>query len=142
MKKKGWIRIVEAFIAILLIAGVLLIVINKGYIGTKDISLKVYDAEISMLREIELNTELRKEILILSPLPVNWKSEKFPSSVKNLIINKKPNYLECEAKICDLIGICFLDTYIEEDVYSQAVAITASLEYYKPRQLKLFCWVK
>ena len=43
--KRGWIRIVEAFVAILLITGVLLLVMNKGYIGKKDISGQVRDAE-------------------------------------------------------------------------------------------------
>src|SRR3989344_493349 len=63
--KRGWIRVVEAFVAILLIVGVLLFVINKGYIGKKDISKQVYDAEISVLREIELDDNLREEILKL-----------------------------------------------------------------------------
>ena len=38
--KKAWIRIIEAFVALLLITGVLLIVINKGYIGKEDVSSK------------------------------------------------------------------------------------------------------
>ena len=61
--KRGWIRIVEAFIAVLLVAGILLFVINKGYIGRRDISQQVYDAQLAVLREIQLNDTLRTQIL-------------------------------------------------------------------------------
>ncbi|MBD3247200.1 hypothetical protein GF378_01110, partial [Candidatus Pacearchaeota archaeon] len=52
--KRGWIRIIEAFIAVLLVAGALLIVINQGYIGKADISEQVYEVQLAILREIEL----------------------------------------------------------------------------------------
>ena len=137
---RGWIKIVEAFVAILLIAGVLLIVINKGYIGKKDISSQVYDVEISILREIQLNDTLRNDTLNAEPVPVKWND--FPPNIKNKILARTPNYLVCEAKICEMDAICKLDEYPEKDVYAQSVAITAALETYDPKQLKLFCWVK
>ncbi|MAG79031.1 hypothetical protein CMI40_01500 [Candidatus Pacearchaeota archaeon] len=141
MKKKGWVKIVEAFIALLLIASVLLIVIDKGYIGKKDISSKVYEAELSILREIELDDNLRDDILN-SNLPINWDNESFPQSVKDKINERIPSYLECNAKICEMDKICALDKYIDKDIYTQSIAISANLEIYNPRQLKLFCWDK
>ena len=141
MNKRGWIRVVEAFVAVLLITGVLLIIINKGYIGKKDISNKVYDAELSILREIELNDSLRTEILSASPLPSEWEDIGFPIDVKDKIEARSPEYLICVAKICELDEICIIEN-IDKDVYAQAVAITATNEIYKPRQLKLFCWEK
>ncbi len=143
-RKRGWIRIVEAFVAILLIVGVLLIVIHKGYVGKKDISKQVYDAEISILREIELNDDLRKEIL---DLPIDINDEGIVVSEDNLpnvflkIEDRPPEYLECKAKVCELDKICVIEN-IDKDVYAQAVAISATNEIYQPRQLKLFCWVK
>lgn len=134
--KKGWIRIVEAFVAILLIAGVLLIVINQGYIGKKDISEKVYGVEISILREIELNDQMRNELLFVD-LSVTHEP---PSSVKNKISNSIPDYLSCDSRICPLNEICTLEGPAETNVYAQSVAITANLSTYNPRQLKIFCW--
>ncbi|GAJ11607.1 unnamed protein product, partial [marine sediment metagenome] len=67
--KRGWIRIVEAFVAILLVTGVLLVIINKQYIGKDDISAKVYDVELSILREIQSDTALRDSILQAGTLP-------------------------------------------------------------------------
>ena len=138
---RGWIRIVEAFVAILLVAGVLLIVINKGDLGKKDISLQIYKVEFSILREIQLNSELRNSVLEAGDSPIKWDDENFPLNVKNKIVNRLPNYLNCEAKICEIEDVCVLDTEFDKDIYVQSVIITTTLETYNPRQLKLFCWV-
>jgi len=134
--KRGWIRIVEAFIAVLLIAGVLLFVINKGYIGKSDISDQVYDIQLSVLREIELDNSLRVSVLQYN----ESRGDSLPSGITTKVNQRKPDYLTCSAKICDLDVICSLDQYIDTDVYAQAVAIAAQGDLYYPRQLKLFCW--
>ena len=143
MNNKGWIKIVEAFVAILLVAGVLLIVINQGYIGKKDISSQVYDVEVAILREIQLNDVLRNEILsVVSPIEV---TEDNAPQTWNKIIDRAPSYLDCKAKICEMDEICELDEYPGKDVYAQSVAITTTLETPEEkqlRQLKLFCWAK
>jgi hypothetical protein len=142
MKKHGWIRIAEAFFSIVMIAGVLVVVINKGYIGGEDVSSKVYNAEITVLREIQLNDELRKQIVDLElEESISWDSASFPEDVKNIILGRIPSYLTCEAKICRMDEVCVLVKYIDENVYSKSVAITATNERYDPKQLKLFCWI-
>ena len=148
--KKGWIRIVEAFIAVLLIAGVLLFVINRGYIGKRDISEQVYQVQLAVLREIELNSELRVSILAISneSLPVEWENftvENNLDKVRDKLSERLPDYLTCEAKICKLESVCPKGgEFIERDIYAQGVAITAETTAeeakYDPRQLKLFCW--
>lgn len=146
MDKGGWIRIVEAFVAILLIVGVLLVVINQGYVGKKDISEKVYDAEISILRDIENDNQLRTEILnaIVTPEDaINWDEfETFElSNVRQRILLRTPDYLECRGQICDINSVCAMEEYVANDVYAQQVIITATIEDYDPRILKLFCWI-
>jgi len=133
--KRGWIRIVEAFIAVLLIAGVLLFTINRGYIGKTDISEQVYQVQLSVLREIELDNSLRKEVL-----GVDISEGVIPRIIEEKIRQRMPDYLTCKLKICGLEVICSLDDYIDTDVYAQAVAIAAQGLKYDPRQLKLFCW--
>ncbi len=95
---RGWIEIVEAFVAILLVAGVLLILANKGYLGKTDISEQVYTAQLSMLREIETNDAFRAEILAISNLP-----SYVPTDVQQLINTRTPNYLTCIGQVCDII---------------------------------------
>ncbi len=146
--KRGWIRIVEAFVAILLIAGTLLIVINKGYIG-QDNSEKIYTIEKSILREIQLDSELRNEIIELNlsqhssgiEYNVDNPSGLFPQNVIERVNQRKPDYLDCVSKICYLEKVCALDNYPDSEVYSQSVAISTDLETYDPKQLKLFCWM-
>lgn len=137
--KRGWIRIIEAFVAILLIASIMLMVVSKES-SKDDQSEKIYDDELSILKDIELNQTLRNEILGLSSLPVEW--EEFPEKTKERINQKMPVYLECEGKICDMDDNCLLDSSLEKDLYTKSVIIAANSETYSPRQLKLFCWVK
>ena len=144
-QKRGWIKVVEAVVAILIILGVILVILNKGSIQKEDISEKVYKAEHLILREIELNESLREEVLNATQLPVDWLA--FNSTrltgVQNKIIEKTPNYLECEGRVCWLNQTCVIeDRYKDRDVYTKAISITTTLNVYSPRQLKLFCWVK
>jgi len=143
INKKGWIKIVEAFVAILLVVGVLLIVINRGNIGKNDISSQVYDVQVSILREIQLNDTLRNEILSVTP-PIEVTDEHVHETWTK-ITERTPNYLDCKAKICEMMEqTCELEEYPEKDVYAQTVAITTTLETpteEQLRQLKLFCWL-
>lgn len=146
--KKAWIRLVEAFIAILLIAGILLLIINQKYIGERNISAQIYQEEVSILRKVQLNTSLRGIIRGLGDevLPVFWESEDFPSDVKTKITEETPPHLTCFAKICEIADTCALEEEIEEEIsgeiYVQSVGIFADLTDYAPRQLKIFCLVK
>lgn len=144
-------KVVEAFIAILMITGVVLVVINKGYIGTRDISKQVFEIESATLKEIERNDILRDKILtadndLNNTNEINLESHKsdgtlnigatrttFPSDVWNKInerIISKYGYLNCYAKICELNKACALDKYpaaaIGKDVFSQNIAVTVS----------------
>lgn len=122
----------EAFIAVLLIAGVLLFTINQEYIGKSDISEKVYGVQLGILREIELDNFLRGKI-------INSDGE-VPEEVISRINQRLPDYLTCSSKICNLTEVCSLDKYTNKDIYAQSVAIAAEGEDYSPKQLKLFCW--
>jgi len=142
--KRGWIKIVEAIVAVLIILGVLLIILNRGSIQKEDISEKVYKAEYLVLREIELNDMLRAEVLSADPIPVDWLSfeDRGLGGVQAKINDIVPSYLECEAKVCWLNQTCSIDRYQDRDVYAKAISIVTNLDIYSPRQLKLFCWVK
>lgn len=138
--KSGLIRIIEAFVMILIITGLLLTVLNKGYLSKSDNSEKIYESEQTILRAIQLDDSLRNEILTLENLPVEWNN--FPTNVKNEITSETPISLECKAKICNLNDICILNEEIEKEIYAQKTIITASLTTYSPRELKIFCWEK
>lgn len=144
--KNGWIEIVEAFVAILLIVGVILILLSGGDIEKKDISETVYNVEISILREIQKNDTLRLEISSApEPLPIEWDDGRFPALVKDKIIARTPTYLECVGQICNVTEPCNLRETEEikgKDIYAQSVSIISTLEGVCNRQLNLFCWTE
>ncbi|MGD9275988.1 MAG: hypothetical protein PVJ67_02350 [Candidatus Pacearchaeota archaeon] len=155
--KRGWMKIVEAFVSILLIVGVLLMVINKGYIG-RDLSTEIYDAQLSILRGVQVDETLRNNILVSnrssyspllneSSLPIPWEEfdnngERILQGVRDRIIEQTPEYLNCTARICELEDPCLLEGSLDGEIYTQAITIVANYAVFSPRQLKLFCYVK
>lgn len=145
--KKGWLEIVEAFVAVLLVAGFLLVVLNKGFFGGDDASEQVYNVQISIIREIQRSDSLRANIASAQGLPIEWEETEFPADLKAKIVERTPDYLACIGKICELNTPCVLSgASLEEskgkNVYSESGVISAILEEEVYRQLNLFCWVK
>lgn len=138
--RKGFIRIIEAFMMIIVITGVLLVFLSSRETNNYDNSIAVHDAEQNILQEIQKNSSLRDEILNQVVLPTDW--ENFPNSTKTKIISETPNDLNCEGKICSLNDNCILSSSVEKDVFVQRVLISSDLNQYSLRQLKLFCWKK
>lgn len=137
--KKGWIRIVEALVAILLIAGFLVLIIDNPENREKDISAKVYMTENAILREVQSNNTYREYILGIGETSVEF--EAFDDSLKNHITSRVPLYLNCTGKICDfaLDPVCNIES-LEKNIYVRSVMITANLDTYEPKLLKIFCW--
>jgi len=142
--KRGWVKIVEVFIAILLMTGVLMLVLTREETSDEDISLDIYQKQTELLRSIELNQSLRNDILSVS-VPVGW--DDFDSSgldeVKSEIILRIPDNLDCQAKLCIPDDACFLEGLpSDKSIYVESVFIAGNFNNYAPRQLKLFCWLK
>jgi len=136
--KFGWIRIIEAFVMILLIAGIFLVVIDQN--PATDFSKEINEKEQGILRGIQLNDSLRKDILSFNTLPVPWVS--FSNNLIYEITSKTPSYLECQARVCELNDDCSLPDTPAINIYTQEVIISSSAEKYSPRKIKLFCWEK
>lgn len=145
--KKGWIHLVEVFLAILLLAGVLLVVATQSSSNANKIAIQtqISEKEISILRDIELNSALRTEIVNVNPssLPVEWND--FGSGLQNVMnrINElAPKNFDCQAKLCLMNEVCIPNNIPKGDVYAKSVIIAADLDIYSPRELKLFCTQK
>jgi hypothetical protein len=143
--KKGWIRLVEVFIAIMLLTGVLLLVVTRNSSQNNTFREEMSKKELAILRDIELNNSLRTEILAIDSanFPVEW--ENFDSGLQNVrdrITYLTPKNLECKAKICFMNENCIMEDSSGEDLYAESVIISADVETYSPRQLKLFCMSK
>ena len=108
---------------------------------TKDISKEVYEKEVFLLEQIQLNSSLRNSVLSVDVNSFPMDGEDFPVILKNKINNSLPIYLKCESKICEVNQSCVLSESNNEDVYARSVIISSNLTTYSPRKLKLFCWI-
>ena len=140
--KRGWIRVLEVFIALLMITSVSLVAINREYKSKSDVSANVLEIENSILRNIQLDDNIRKYILELNTANLPLELKNFDEDLRTKIESGIPSYLECDAKICAIGDACEIVTASEKDAYIQSVIITANREKFDPTILKLGCWRK
>ena len=127
--KKGWIRIVEAFIAILIVASVLFVITSR--VPIRDRTEEIHETQRFVLEQIATNNTLRGEIL---------EGNKDNSEI--FIENNIPTHWNFTVEICEVDNICGMPFYVEEEVYADEILITSNLTKYSPKKLKLFVWSK
>ncbi|MEK6842262.1 MAG: hypothetical protein AABX84_00445, partial [Nanoarchaeota archaeon] len=134
--KRGWIKIVEAFTSILLIAGTLIIIINSLGLEVPDSSVFVYDSEFAILKEIQLNNLLRDDILQTTIPAGEGEAQDIPPSIKDKIETRAPGYLKCKAKLCSINDICTITTAPhDKDIFVQSAFFGSNSVSYSPRKL-------
>jgi hypothetical protein len=143
--RRAWIRVVEAFVAILLITGAITLLITKNKMNNEEMRLQIHDKITPVLRDIENNKPMREAILDADlTTPVEW--EEFESQgllqIRNKITEKTPRGFECQGKLCALDEVCLISDPEKTEIYAESAFISADLDTYAPRQLKIFCWRK
>jgi len=129
--RKAWLRIVEAFLAVIIVLGAVLVILSKQP-PEKDISEDVYEKQRAILDVISKNDDLRAEII-----------EENNTQVNNTIQNLIPSSWEFATNICELDDICPNPrAYENKEVYATEVVITSTLEKYNPKKLRFFVWGK
>ncbi len=128
MNKKGWIRIVEAVIAVLLIATVLLTVYSRQ--ASKTQNEEIISTISAILDGIVNDNRLRQDVL-------NYKAENINSFVRERL----PAVLDFTVKICDVNDVCGPDVYRKE-VFADERIVSSTLQEYDATKLKLFVWEK
>lgn len=140
--KKGWMRLVEAFVAIVLLTSVLLVITSANSSPRLNFQEEIYQMQGAVLRDIQLNESLRAEILNvqIDAMPLEWEDfESEAPKVRERIIFLSPKDLECSAQICIINEPCVLSDADDKEVYAKSVVISANATRYSPRQLKMFC---
>jgi len=135
LDRKAWIRILEVFIAILLVMGTVLVILARSS-SPPDISEVVYEKQRQIIDIISKNDSLRKDIIIGENLEVN-----------NTISKMLPNHWSFSTSICGLDIVCPNPggTEIYEqgfEIYSTEVIITSNLTQYSPKKLRFFVWIE
>lgn len=127
--KKGWLRIVEAFISILIIASVLIIVASRQ--PKQDETENVHELQRAILKQVSSNETLRGNIL-----------QGKEDNTKKFIEKKLPVYLNFSIRICEINEICGMRTYVAKEIYGDEILIASNLTQYSPKKLKFFVWEK
>ena len=128
--RKAWLRIIEAFLAILIIMGALLIIMAREKTNI-DISEEVYEKQRQILNIISKNDNLRTDVISGNNI-----------NVDNTIRQIVPETWNFTTKICGLNDICNTNTPYEKEVYATEIIITSTLTEYNPKKLKFFVWLK
>lgn len=153
MNKKGWMRILEATIAVLIVSGVL-IVAHLGQVDKRDsLADYFYSLQKQILMDVALRDDLRLNVLNVEE--ENLDDDDF-SALNSFIDERVPDAFGYSVRVCKLgsgAGFCKMDsvTYIatmEKNVFVEDVIISAEVgegegeQVYSPRKLKLFIWEK
>lgn len=126
---KAWLRIVEAFIAVLIVMGVVLVVLSKQSPGA-NISEGIYEKQRHILNIISKNDSLRAFVLTGNNAEIN-----------NAISNMVPITWNYATEICELDSICnSVSTPNDKEVYTTEIVITSTLTQYSPKKLRFFVW--
>ena len=130
--KKAWLRIFEAFLAVLLVFGVLLVIISRSNSSVSK-SAEIMKLERGILVSISQDATLRDQILVNNTL-----------GSKNYIEKIKPTGLNYSLQICNPLEVCPLtaseDVLVNNEIYASNILIISNLSDYNERQLKLFFW--
>ena len=131
--KKAWLRILEAFIAIILITSVLLI-LNIRTINKPKQAEEVYKLQNTILEEIASDSYYRNAVLGNDTV-----------TIEDFVSERVPQGFEFGIKICEIKDICKLDVYMGEegeDIYSseRIISTTITQTSLNPKKLKIFMW--
>lgn len=133
MHNRGWIRIVEATIAILFILGTLF-VINTNRAREQN-APDLNDLARDIVTEVAYNEQLRK-MIITEDLAAQEELGAF-------VANRIPQPLQHEIRICALDDACGKSVYTEQNVYAAERLISAAIvqeQNLASKKIRLFIW--
>lgn len=136
--KKGWIKVIEAFIAIIALIGILTIIIQSERVSSERINI-FEEKSLEILKGIQMDETLREEILTESTIPVSSEDSGFPAPIKTYLDNSNLKTSECILKICAVNDDCLITSPDNAEVFSKDILVTSTKDYYNPRKLKIFC---
>ena len=138
MNKKGFIRILEAVFAIMLIMGAVLIIVSNN-LQTSDISEEVYEKQRYILDIISNNETMRNEIIIPDG---DLTSLEQLTETNDFIKKTMPSSWKYSGCVISVERICSPDVPDDKELYVSETIISSSLteEYSVAKKLRLFIW--
>lgn len=132
--KRGWLRILEASIGILLILGAIFVMnIQNKSSSLDDLSVILP----SLLEELGKNTSFRDFAVKSGPIAVEFRVQNF---LAERIQSPGLNY---SVRVCSPNELCALPLQprnLEGTVYAAEYIISGTNEQYMPKKIKIFLW--
>ena len=129
--KKGWIRIAEASIAVMILASVIIVLLARQ-VEKKGFGEDMYKLQQLILEEAAKNESVRDSVLNSRNLYL----------IDNFIAERMPIGIEFNVSICNPSGICNVETTAgNSEIYANDVLISSLLEQYQPKKLKMISWL-
>lgn len=127
-QKKGWTKILEVFVAIVLLASILSLILQDQNQETNNFE-RIYKKQNTAYQIIQNNNSLRSDVL----------SGKATKEI-NSTINNTLAEMDCKAKICPIKKDCNINIDKQQESYAQETILYANETHYKPKKLKSVCW--
>lgn len=141
VNKRGWLRIVEASVAVMIILASILVV-------SKQVSLENVSktSQLNLLEEISSNISIRSEIVGYDtsyPIHTNQKNEKIILDISRAIESRIDNpALDFQFIICNLEDKCLAENIPEGEVVSEERIIGSNVtDFSGLKRVKLFYWM-
>ena len=138
-EKKAWVRIIEAFVAVLIILTAVLIIVDKTSREKPKVDSIIYEKEADILEVISKNESLRG--IMLNKDLSSGRVENI-AKINEFIGKMIPSSWDFSTALCSIEDICNINTPSDKNVYADEIIITGNSTFYRPRKLKLFVWMK
>jgi len=134
MNKRGFLRIIEAVVAIVIIISVMFVYFNKQ---KAQIDEDYTERAVEILEEMSRNVTLR-EIVI----DYNANSgDPIPLPIENFVQSRIfENFLDTEIRICEVDSSCGKKEFVDAEVFSAERTISSTIYRYEPKKVRLFIW--
>lgn len=139
--KKGWIKVVEAFIAIIFLVGVIFLVVSSEKFKKQEPNL-YEEMAYEVLFDMQINDTIRKEIISQTDFDIDSNSTGFSAVLRDYLKLHEISGADCYTKVCSAIGDCLIDRDFDGDIFVSEILITSSVDSYSPRKVKMFCLSK
>ncbi len=150
--KRGWIRILEVTVAILIVSGTMLAVYSQQPVpGGVSVSEYAYGVQNQILDDVASNRSLRLEVLNVSvDRPGDTSYDKLDVFVESKISDSFGYLLRVcdlgsDSDYCKMDSVTFIATK-DKDIFTEEIVVSAELgngsgmEVYSPKKVRLFFW--
>ncbi|MCK4996823.1 hypothetical protein KAS08_00835 [Candidatus Pacearchaeota archaeon] len=149
--KRGWMRILEATIAVLIVSGVLMVVYSRQVDRGIDSADYFSSLQRQILKDISIRSDLRINVLNADDEDADDNDFKI---LNEFVGDMIPDFVGFSISICEvgsatdhcaMNGDDFRDT-LDKDIFVEDIVISADLgvgdAVHNPRQFRLFMWEK